>query len=108
MESKEPDVQKHVVTWLQTLCHLGVIIPLDILFSMFSTAIKQLDPGDIPEEENNKMTLDQEADVVKSVQILTCMLDVLIVQLKIQVVLFYHINSVLYGQIFAPELKSLV
>ena len=55
---------------------------------MFSTALRKLDPGEIPEEEENKMTLDKEADVVKSVQILTCMLDVLIVQLKIQVDLF--------------------
>ena len=82
MESKVPNDQRQVVVWLQTLCHLGVIIPLDILFSMFSAALGCLKPDT---EEDHKTTFEVENDLLKSVQILTCMLDVLIVQFKIQV-----------------------
>ena len=44
-----------------------------------------LKPGYIDETGKTKMTLDQETNIVISVQILTCMMDVLIVQMKIQV-----------------------
>ena len=40
LESQYPDDQKEVVIWLQTLCHLGVIIPLEILFTTYSTALR--------------------------------------------------------------------
>ena len=72
-----------VVIWLQTLCNLGVIIPLDILFPMYTSAIVTLNPD--TSDSKGSLSIEQEEDIVKGVQILTCMLDVLIVQLQIQV-----------------------
>lgn len=98
LENPEPDVQRQVLTWLQTLCHLGVIIPLEILYNIYTSALHCLDPGVEmnSREEDLVMTLEQETNIVKSVQIYTCMLDVLIVQLKIQVGLkFPHSHFVL-------------
>jgi hypothetical protein len=37
MEHPDMDKQQAVLGWLQILCHLGVTIPLDILFNMFTT-----------------------------------------------------------------------
>ena len=86
LENPEPDIQRQVLTWLQTLCHLGVIIPLEILYNIYTSALQCLDPGlEMNRQEDLALTLEQETNVVKSVQIVTCMLDVLIVQLKIQV-----------------------
>ena len=85
LETSEPDVQRQVLTWLQTLCHLGVIIPLEILYNIYTAALQCLDPGVVIGEEVMEMSLEHETNIVKSVQIVTCMLDVLIVQLKIQV-----------------------
>ena len=83
LERGDLEAQHEVVIWLQTLCNLGVIIPLDILFSMYTSAIATLDP--LTSSHTMNLSMEQEEDIVKSVQILTCMLDVLIVQLKIQV-----------------------
>ena len=80
----EPGGQQTVLSWLQTLCHLGVIIPLNILFHIFSLAISCLSPTSIDNEEGVEVTLAEEQDTVKSVQIFSSMVDVLIVQLKIQ------------------------
>ena len=83
LERGELDAQREVVIWLQTLCNLGVIIPLDILFPMYTSAIVTMDP--VTSNSKGSLSIDQEEDIVKGVQILTCMLDVLIVQLQIQV-----------------------
>jgi hypothetical protein len=37
MENPDMDKQQAVLGWMQILCHLGVTIPLDILFNMFTT-----------------------------------------------------------------------
>ena len=84
MQCGEPGGQQTVLSWLQTLCHLGVIIPLNILFHIFSLAIACLSPSSIDNEKGVEVTLAEEQDTMKSVQIFSCMVDVLIVQLKIQ------------------------
>ena len=84
MQCGEPGGQQTVLGWLQTLCHLGVIIPLNILFHIFSLAIACLSPSSIDNEKGMEVTLAEEQDTMKSVQIFSCMVDVLIVQLKIQ------------------------
>lgn len=83
LERGELEAQREVVIWLQTLCNLGVIIPLDILFPMYTSAIVTMDP--VTSNNKGSLSIEQEEDIVKGVQILTCMLDVLIVQLQIQV-----------------------
>ena len=83
LERGELEAQREVVIWLQTLCNLGVIIPLDILFPMYTLAITTLNP--VTSNSKGSLSIEQEEDIVKGVQILTCMLDVLIVQLQIQV-----------------------
>jgi hypothetical protein len=37
MENPDMEKQQAVLGWMQILCHLGVTIPLDILFNMFTT-----------------------------------------------------------------------
>ena len=37
MENPDTEKQQAVLGWMQILCHLGVTIPLDILYNMFST-----------------------------------------------------------------------
>ena len=49
---------------------------------MYGTALGSLAPVD---EAGGELSLEQEVELVKSVQILTCMLDVLIVQFNVQV-----------------------
>ena len=49
---------------------------------MYGTALGSLAPV---EEAGGELSLEQEVELVKSVQILTCMLDVLIVQFNVQV-----------------------
>ena len=84
MQCGEPGGQQTVLSWLQTLCHLGVVIPLNILFHIFSLAISCLSPTSIDNEKGLEVTLAEEQDTVRSIQTFSCMVDVLIVQLKIQ------------------------
>jgi len=37
MEHADMEKQQAVLGWMQILCHLGVTIPLEILFKMFTT-----------------------------------------------------------------------
>ena len=39
MENPDTEKQQAVLGWMQILCHLGVTIPLDILYNMFSTGM---------------------------------------------------------------------
>jgi hypothetical protein len=41
MENPDMEKQQAVLGWMQILCHLGVTIPLDILFNMFTTGQDQ-------------------------------------------------------------------
>ena len=72
MNSPEPEGQRQVLGWLQTLCHLGVIIPLDTLFKIYHCGIACLAPGP------------SHADTVRSLQIFARMVDVLISQIGLQ------------------------
>ena len=72
MNSPEPEGQRQVLGWLQTLCHLGVIIPLETLFKIYHCGITCLAPGP------------SNAETVRSLQIFARMVDVLIVQLGLQ------------------------
>jgi hypothetical protein len=39
MEEADTEQQQSVLNWMQILCQLGVTIPLDILYSMFTTGL---------------------------------------------------------------------
>ena len=65
MQCGEPGGQQTVLSWLQTLCHLGVIIPLNILFHIFSLAIACLSPSSIDNEKGVEVTLAEEEVAVK-------------------------------------------
>lgn len=74
MSSPEPESQRQVLGWLQTMCHLGVIIPVDTLFNMYDVGIHSLAPG----------THLSPTDTVRCLQIFSRMIDVLIFQLHLQ------------------------
>ncbi|XP_023340707.1 protein unc-79 homolog [Eurytemora carolleeae] len=74
MDGNDPDQQQTVLGWMQILCHLGVTIPLNILFSMYSSGIRAW----------RKENVVHDGLILKLLQIYSKMIDVLITQFKQQ------------------------